>query len=70
MKQKNVTPQLLQKAESDHFIRSYIRDMQSEIYKLAVPDFFVGMSFRKFSQVLYLYNVNLDVSNLDDSKLI
>jgi hypothetical protein len=53
MKSKNVGTEILEVAEGDSFLQAYIRDMQNEIYQINIPDFFVGMSFRKLSQLFY-----------------
>jgi len=47
MKVKNVSNEILEIANSDPFLFSYIRDMQSEIYKVSLPDLFVGTPFKK-----------------------
>ena len=34
--------------------------MQSEIYQIKIPDFFVGMTYRKFGQILYFHSMTLE----------
>lgn len=55
---------------NDHFLKAYIRDMQSELYSCQIPDYFVGMSFKKLGQILYLHNLNNDLGSIDATRLV
>jgi hypothetical protein len=71
MKSKSFSKEVLFRASADQFLFSYMRDMQSEIYQVQMPDFFVGMSFRKCAQVLYLHCVELQNSeDLDQNQFL
>jgi hypothetical protein len=50
----------------------YIIDMQQEVYLFKAPNFFIGMTYRECSLILYLYGLNLkreDYSDNEDRKL-
>lgn len=57
-------------ALADDFLFSYMRDMQSEIYQIEIPDFFVGMTYRKFGQILYFHNLNLDTETQNQERFV
>ena len=44
--------------------------MQSEIFHYPIPDFYVGMSFRKLAQILYFHSMDCDISGMDYTRLI
>jgi hypothetical protein len=67
MKVKNVSNQIIEIANGDPFLLSYIRDMQSEIYKVSIPDYFVGTPYKKLAQIFYLCNVKVDFEATDPS---
>lgn len=61
MKVKTISSEIIGIVENDDFLYSYIRDMQSEIYQIPIPDYFVGTNFKKLAQMLYLCNVEISL---------
>lgn len=67
MKAKQIPDSVEHVVQEDPLLKTYQQSMQQEVYQFAIPDFFLGMSFKDYSLFLQLCAVKVDQEdgNLD-----